>query len=149
VHVAVAKLSEIPAAFASVTWSRRLEANASVRIRAAIHEIQPTQAVTPPVLEISDIQTFFDAAVDGIEHRNAAAVPLVVNECAAVRLACRGVNTEPAKFVVYELAWERGMRDLEQCVCVVCVTYNTSWAGLLDVMRRAQYLTKCYNKTVI
>ncbi len=26
--------------------------------------------------------------------------------------------------------------------------YNTSWVALLDVMRRAQYLAKCYNDTV-
>jgi hypothetical protein len=61
--------------------------------------------MSPPVLEISDIQTFFDTTVDGIEHRNAAAVPLIVDERATVRLAYRRVNAEPAKFVVDELAW--------------------------------------------
>ena len=82
--MSVAKLSKIPAAFASETWQRLLEANASVSIRAAIHEIQPSQAVATPVLEISNVQAFFNATVDGIEHGNAAAVPLVVNEGAAV-----------------------------------------------------------------
>ncbi len=43
-----------------------------------------------PVLEISNVQAFFNATVDGIEHGNAAAVPLVVNEGAAV--PCQSVT---------------------------------------------------------
>ena len=83
-HVPVAKFSEVPAGYIS---AKKYETHKKQRPRAAVDEVEPAQTVPSSVLKVPNVQTLFDAAVDGIVNRNTTAVPFVVQEGSTVAFA--------------------------------------------------------------